>query len=113
MLLWVLTQLVGPSLSAVIDGVSYFARLNVNDLYTARLRRRGCSTTPRGCRGTQNAIPCPDFSYENKSCSHLHVFQGDFETEFLQPVEATFCYSLTITFIKVVSAQIRIRLFAS
>src|SRR4029450_5920186 len=61
-MLWVLTQLVGPSLSAVIDGVSYFARLKVNDLYTARLRCGGCSTAPRGVRGTQNAIRCPDFA---------------------------------------------------
>ena len=58
-MLWVLTQLVGPSLSAVIDGVSYFARLNVNDLYTAGLRCTGCGTTRAG---TQNAIRGPDFA---------------------------------------------------
>src|SRR6266705_2492143 len=58
-MLWVLTQLVGPSLSAVIDGVSYLARLNVNDLYTALLRCRGCGTTRAG---TQNPIRCPDFA---------------------------------------------------
>src|SRR5712692_1814307 len=57
-MLRVLTQLVGPSLSAVIDGVSYFARLKVNDLYTARLRCSGCSTT---WAATQNAIRCPHF----------------------------------------------------
>src|SRR5437870_12416679 len=60
-MLWVLTQLVGPPLSAVINGVSYLTRLEVNDLYTARLRCRGCGTTPGGCWGTQNAIRCPDF----------------------------------------------------
>src|SRR4029077_14656025 len=59
MMLWVLTQLVGPSWSAVIDGVSYFARLKVDDLYTARLRCRTCSSTRAG---TQNAIRCPDFA---------------------------------------------------
>ena len=58
-MLRVLTQLVGPSLSAVIDGVSYLARLKVNDLYTARLCCRTCSST---CAGTQNAIRCPDFA---------------------------------------------------
>ena len=34
-------------------------------------------------------------------------------TESLQPVEAAFCYCLTVTFIKVVSTEIGIRLFAS
>ena len=57
-MLRVLTQLVGPSLSAVIDGVSYIAGLKVNNLYTARLRCRTCSRTRAG---TQNAIRCPDF----------------------------------------------------
>src|SRR5437870_13589403 len=60
-MLWVLTQLVGPPLSAVIDGVSYLTRLEVNDLYTARLRCRGCGTTFGGGWGTQYAIRCPDF----------------------------------------------------
>jgi len=58
-MLRVLTQLVRPSLSAVIDGVSYLAGLNVNDLYSARLRCRTCSSTRAG---TQNAIRCPDFA---------------------------------------------------
>src|SRR6266550_3120577 len=57
-MLGVLTELVGSSLSAVIDGVSYLARLKVDDLYTARLRCRTCSRTRAG---TQNAIRCPDF----------------------------------------------------
>src|SRR5260370_24705319 len=56
-MLRVLTKLVGPSLSAIIDGESYHACFNVNDLYTARLRCRGCGTT----RATQNTIRCPDF----------------------------------------------------
>src|SRR6201988_4615937 len=56
-MLWVFTQLVGPSLSAVRDGVSYVACLNVNDPYTALLRYRVSRTT---CP-TQNAIGCPDF----------------------------------------------------
>ena len=56
-MLWVLTQLVGPSISTVIDGVSYFARLKVNDLYAARLRYR----VFRPACATQNAIRCPDF----------------------------------------------------
>src|SRR5439155_24464550 len=61
-MLRVLTQLVGPSLSAVIDGVSYVACLNVNDLYTARLRCRGRSSSTRVlCVVTQNAVRCPDF----------------------------------------------------
>ena len=40
-MLRVLAQLVGSSLSAVIDGVSYLPGLKVNDQYTARLRCRG------------------------------------------------------------------------
>lgn len=35
---------------------------------------------------------------------HLQFFQADFETELLQAVDAAFCYSLTVAFIKVVSA---------
>ena len=58
MMLWVHAQFVGSSLSAVIDGVSYLLGLNVNDLYTARLRCGGCSTTRAV---TQNTICCPDF----------------------------------------------------
>ena len=34
---------------------------------------------------------------------HLQFFQADFETELLQAVDAAFCYSLTVAFIKVVS----------
>src|SRR5207249_4615681 len=61
-MLRVLTQVVGPALSAVIDGVSYLAR-KVNDQYSARLRCRGCGTARAGTRwiDTQNAICCPDF----------------------------------------------------
>ena len=57
-MLRVFTQLVGPSLSAVIDGVSDLARLNVNDLYTARLRYQ----VGRTARAAQNAIGRPDFA---------------------------------------------------
>src|SRR5258708_19522255 len=50
------------SCSAVIDRVSYVACLNVNDLYTARLRCRGRSSSTRVlCVVTQNAVCCPDF----------------------------------------------------
>lgn len=64
MLLGVLAQLVGPSLSAGIDGVSYFARFKVNDLYAAGLccgGRGGGTRVILGGVTTQNAIGCPDF----------------------------------------------------
>ena len=48
-----------------------------------------------------------------KSRSHRQFLQADFVTESLQPVKAAFGYSLTVAFIKVVSTEIRIRLFAS
>ena len=42
--------------------MSYLARLKVNDLYTARLRCRGRSSSTRVlCVVTQNAVRCPDF----------------------------------------------------
>lgn len=47
------------------------------------------------------------------SRSHRQFFQGDFVTESLQPVEAAFCYCLTVALIKVVSTEIGISLFAS
>ena len=47
------------------------------------------------------------------SRSHLQFLQSDLVTESLQPVEAAFCYCLTVTFIKVVSTEIAISLFAS
>jgi hypothetical protein len=48
-----------------------------------------------------------------RSRSHLEFLQSDFVTESLQPVEAAFCYSLTVAFVKVVSSKIGISLFAS
>jgi hypothetical protein len=47
------------------------------------------------------------------SRSHLQFLQSYLVTESLQPVEAAFCYSLAVAFIKVVSAEIGISLFAS
>ena len=47
------------------------------------------------------------------SRSDRQFLQGDLITESLQPVEAAFCYCLTVTFIKVVSTEIGISLFAS
>src|SRR5438128_361939 len=62
MMVRVHAELVGPSLSAVIDGVSYVACLNVNDLYTARLCCGGCGSSTRVlCVVTQYAIRGPDF----------------------------------------------------
>src|SRR5438046_10726586 len=60
-MLWVLTNLAGLPLSAVIDGVSCLRRLEVDEVCTARLRWRRCGTTSGGCWGTQHAIGCPDF----------------------------------------------------
>ena len=48
-----------------------------------------------------------------QSRSHLQFLQTDLIAEFLQPVNAAFCYSLTVALIKVVSTQIGISLFAS
>ena len=44
--------------------------------------------------------------------SHLQFLQSDLIAEFLQPVNAAFCDSLTVALIKVVSTQIGISLFA-
>ena len=47
-MLRVLAQLVGSSFTAVIDRVSYLARLKVNDLYTARLQCIAKVLAPQG-----------------------------------------------------------------
>jgi hypothetical protein len=44
--------------------------------------------------------------------SQLQFLQSDLIAEFLQPVNAAFCYSLAVALIKVVSTQIGISLFA-
>ncbi len=46
------------------------------------------------------------------SCGQRQFLQGDFVAKFLQPVEAALCYCVTVAFVKVVSAEIGIRLFA-
>ena len=48
-----------------------------------------------------------------RSRSHRQFLQCDVVPEFLQPVDASFGYSLTVAFIKVVSTEIGISLFAS
>jgi len=62
-MLRVLTKLVGPSLSAIIDGVSYLACLNVNGpvygSFSIHYHRSPCQL--REGIATLNTIRCPDF----------------------------------------------------